>query len=103
MVQMSTTEYEPGDSAPASGHFAELNVFGTPTGTVVTMQHGESLPALPRGFSWKPLTAYSAAELRDRAAHYRQMAVTASTAEVSDGLLKLALRFDALASQRDSA
>jgi hypothetical protein len=62
----------------------------------------ETFPALPGGVVWTPLSAYSATELGDKATHYRQMAQTASTAQVRDGLLKLAQRFDQMADQRDA-
>ena len=46
--------------APLTGHYEELNVFGTPTGTIVHGRAGERLPRQPRGFTWQlrraPLT-----------------------------------------------
>jgi hypothetical protein len=46
-------EHEPGTHAPATGHYEELNVFGTPTGTVEYVREGERLPHGPRGFTWR--------------------------------------------------
>jgi hypothetical protein len=46
-------EHEPGTHAPATGHYEELNVFGTPTGRVEHVQEGERLPHGPRGFAWR--------------------------------------------------
>jgi hypothetical protein len=43
----------------------------------------------------------SPAELREQAAAYRRAAQTTRIAEVRDGLIKLADRFDALADQRE--
>lgn len=100
---MAHNEFQPGAIAPDSGLYEELNVFGTPTGRAVTVTQGETFPALPRGFSWRPLSSLSASELRARAQHYRQMAGTATTSMVMTELLKLATRFDALADQRDKS
>jgi hypothetical protein len=41
-----------GAPAPTSGHYEELKVFGTPTGTVAHAEEGSKLAASPRGFSW---------------------------------------------------
>jgi len=84
------------------GRYFKLNIFDSPTGTEPGGRQRETLPLFPRGLAWKPLSVHSAEELRDRAAHYRRMAATASTAQVMDGLSKLARRFDALA-ERASA
>ena len=46
-------EHEPGTLAPATGHYEELNVFGTPTGRVEHLPEGEWLPHGPRGFTWR--------------------------------------------------
>ena len=45
-------EHEPGASAPLSGVYREVNIFGTPTGRRVQVQEGEPLPSAPVGFSW---------------------------------------------------
>jgi hypothetical protein len=39
--------------APLTGHYEELNVFGTPTGTIIHVRAGERLPCQPRGFTWR--------------------------------------------------
>jgi len=96
---MSLDEYLPGTAAPHTGFFEEFNVFGTETGAVTFVNEGESLPGAPRGFTWRPIRSLSLAELRERAAHYRQMAATARTEQAVDGLLKLAQRFETLAAQ----
>jgi hypothetical protein len=49
----STDEHKPGDPAPATGHYEELNVFGSHTGQVVHGTEGEPLPGAPRGFTWR--------------------------------------------------
>jgi hypothetical protein len=46
-------EHQPGDRAPATAHYEELNVFGSPTGTVVHVHAGNKLPPAPRNFTWK--------------------------------------------------
>jgi hypothetical protein len=42
-----------GTPAPESGSYEQLNVFGRATGHRVTARQGETLPDLPRGFSWR--------------------------------------------------
>jgi hypothetical protein len=49
-------EHQPGTHAPATGHYEELNVFGTPTGRLAHVREGERLPGSPRGFSWRQVT-----------------------------------------------
>ena len=46
-------EHQPGTHAPATGHYEELNVFGTRTGRVEHVREGERLPHGPRGFTWR--------------------------------------------------
>jgi hypothetical protein len=99
--RMATDEHEPGAPAPHSGGYEELNVFGTPTGRIEAVARDDALPTAARGFTWRPLSGYSAAELRARAATYRRMAATATTATVRDSLRKLAERFDTLADRRE--
>jgi hypothetical protein len=48
-------EHGPGTHAPVSGHYEELNIFGTPTGRVEHVREGERLPHAPRGFSWRQI------------------------------------------------
>jgi hypothetical protein len=45
-------EHTPGTRA-LTGHYEELNVFGSPTGKVEHVHEGERLPHAPRGFSWR--------------------------------------------------
>jgi hypothetical protein len=46
-------EYLPGDRAPATGYFEQLNVFGSSAGKVVHVSKDAPLPAAPRGFTWR--------------------------------------------------
>jgi hypothetical protein len=46
-------ELQPGDRSPVTAHYEELNVFGSPTGTVVQVREVERLPSAPRGFTWR--------------------------------------------------
>jgi hypothetical protein len=46
-------EHQPGTHAPITGHFEELNIFGSPTGKVEYVREGERLPHAPLGFSWR--------------------------------------------------
>jgi len=98
---MALSEHQPGGRAPGNGEYEELNVFGTPTGRIVVVAKDEELPATARGFSWRPLGERTIAEIRASAAEYRRMAETARTAEVRDGLRKLAERLDSLADERE--
>ena len=50
---MASTEHKPGDPVPVTGHYEELNVFGSPTGKVHHATEGEPLPDAPRGFTWR--------------------------------------------------
>jgi hypothetical protein len=43
----------PGESASWEGSYQEVNVFGTPTGQTVRARRGDSLPAAPRGYTWR--------------------------------------------------
>ncbi len=52
---MESSEHKPVDLAPATGHYEELNVFGTPTGRVHRAREGEPLPRAPRNFSWRQI------------------------------------------------
>jgi hypothetical protein len=38
-----------------TGHYEELNVFGSPTGKVQHVHEGERVPDAPRGFSWRQI------------------------------------------------
>jgi hypothetical protein len=46
-------EHQPGDRAPATAHYEELNVFGSLTGAVAHVREGDSLPSAPRSFTWR--------------------------------------------------
>ena len=48
-----------------------------------------------------PLSERPVAQLRARAEQYRDMAASARTLDTRNSLLKLAVRFDALADQRE--
>jgi hypothetical protein len=53
-ISVSDREHLPGEHAPATGHYEELNVFGSPTGVVHHAREGKRLPAAPHGFTWRP-------------------------------------------------
>lgn len=97
---MQPNEYQPGERAPASGQYEELNVFGSQTGQVVVVLADEDFPPAPRGFTWRRLTERPPAELLAQAATYRGMAANAATAEVKAALEEIARRHEALAEQR---
>ena len=42
----------PGQSAPVSGTYEPINIFGSPTGVRVTVAQGQPLPTAPVGYSW---------------------------------------------------
>jgi hypothetical protein len=42
-----------GDRAPATAHYEELDVFGSPIGAVVHVHKGDALPSAPRSFTWR--------------------------------------------------
>jgi len=98
---MVSGEFQPGSQAPHDGLYQELNVFGVPTGKMEFMTEGEKFPGAPRGFTWRPLSQLTVAELRAKAAEYRRMAATATTELVMANLLKLAERIDTLADRRE--
>jgi hypothetical protein len=50
-------EHRPGERAPATGDYEQLNIFGTPTGWVVQIREGEPLPAAPSHHTWRRTTA----------------------------------------------
>jgi hypothetical protein len=53
MAVSMDTELQPGERAPITGAYEELNIFGTRTGRVHVAQEGDALPPCPRGFSWR--------------------------------------------------
>jgi hypothetical protein len=48
-------EHQPGAHAPSTGHYEELNVFGSRTGRVEHVREGKPLPHAPRGFTWRQI------------------------------------------------
>jgi hypothetical protein len=50
---MPVPEYPPGARVSVGGVYEQCNVLGAPTGEQVAMAPGESLPAAPRGFTWR--------------------------------------------------
>ena len=52
-VDPSSRDWPPGEQAPTSGIYAELNVLGTPTGLTISVDKGVKLPSAPRGFVWR--------------------------------------------------
>jgi hypothetical protein len=98
---MTANEYAPGKTVSFSGGYEEPNAPGVRTGRIIMVEEGDDFPGTPRGYSWRPLSERSVAELRAKAAEYRQMAATARTMHAMEGLRKLADRFDALADKRE--
>jgi hypothetical protein len=52
---MAREEHQPGTRAPMTGHYEEMNIFGSGTGRIEHVREGELLPRAPRGFSWRPV------------------------------------------------
>jgi hypothetical protein len=50
---MESIDHLPGEPAPHTGRYDELNVFGAHTGLSIQAERGERLPVLPHGFSWR--------------------------------------------------
>ena len=46
-------EHQPGDCAPATAHYEELNAFGSVTGRAVHDREGDRLLGAPRSFTWR--------------------------------------------------
>jgi hypothetical protein len=46
-------EHALGDSAPATGKYELLNLFGSRTGMTEQVVEGEPLPKAPRGYTWR--------------------------------------------------
>ena len=53
MSDRRDNEHQPGEQAPSTGHYEELNIFGTRTGRVHIVRKGDRLPAAPRGYLWR--------------------------------------------------
>jgi hypothetical protein len=66
---MQADEYEPGEPAPRTGEYEELNVLGARTGWAYYVRKGDALPLLPRGFKWRHVPAWSASQLLRRTAN----------------------------------
>jgi hypothetical protein len=47
------SEYPPGTPAPAEGIYEQCNVLGSTTGVRITLACGQTMPASPRGFTWR--------------------------------------------------
>jgi hypothetical protein len=43
----------PEEQALVTGTYEQLNVFGPPTGIVVDVRRGETLPPAPRRYTWR--------------------------------------------------
>ena len=57
-------EYAPGETAPATGTYELLNVFGRATGIRASVTQGHPFPAAPRSHRWTPAgTAAAHADL----------------------------------------
>ncbi len=52
-ARMETSDHDPGDPAPHTGEYHEINVFGSHTGRRVYADAGTRLPSLPRGYTWR--------------------------------------------------
>jgi hypothetical protein len=44
--------HPPGQPAPASATYEQMNVFGSPIGIRVKVMHGDPLPEAPIGHGW---------------------------------------------------
>ena len=58
-------EFPPGTTAPASGTYEQLNVLGSVTGTKISVAEGQTLPAAPRGFTWRSVGDTAACKAAD--------------------------------------
>jgi hypothetical protein len=99
---ISEHEFSPGELAPA-GLFEELDTAGGRTGVVTFVEEGARLPGAPRGFRWRPCSAWPTAELLARATEYRRLAVTSATIEAANRLLAIAERLEARARNSEQA
>jgi hypothetical protein len=97
---MALRDQWPNERAASPDLYEELSAFGAPTGRLVLAAKDEGLPDLPPGFSWRPLSERSVAEIRARAEEFRRMAGTATTHTVRNSLRKLAERLENLANRR---
>jgi len=51
-------DHHPGDRAPITGDYEQLNVFDTPTRTIVCVPEGDWLPCGPRRFTWRRMKPF---------------------------------------------
>ena len=98
---MALRDQPPNERAASPDIYEELGALGAPTGKLVLAAKDAELPDLPSGFSWRPLSERSVAEVRARAEEFRRMAETATTQTVRDSLRKLAERLESLAARRE--
>ena len=54
---MQPIEVMPGEPAPVTGRYEELNVLGARTGKIHHVYAGQPLPPAPRNFSWRLVQA----------------------------------------------
>ncbi len=94
------SEFQPGEPAPHTGDYHELNVLGGWTGKIAFLKEGEAFPSAPRAFVWQPLSERPPAELRARAREYRSKAETAATPGMVLALRELADRLEEMAARR---
>jgi hypothetical protein len=86
---MEVDDHQPGDDAPHTEHYEELNVFGSPTGTVVHRLQGEPLPSSPRGFTWLAIKTTNE-QRRQSAANAHALADSLPDSADRDTLLQIA-------------
>jgi hypothetical protein len=51
-LTMTRPMHLPGQSAPESATYEQMNIFGSPTSIRIKMMHGHPLPEAPVGHSW---------------------------------------------------
>jgi hypothetical protein len=106
-MPLRDVECRPGQPAPQSGWYLLLNVFGTPDGEERFIERGQPAPAAPVGYHWQlrgePLDSQDGGRLLERAAEMRSMALTARSMATAEALIRLAERFERLASERKTA
>lgn len=52
---MRKSEHSPGEFAPASGDYEQINIFGLPNGIRTSLALGQMLPLAPVGHRWRPV------------------------------------------------
>lgn len=53
MAYRSSSEYSPGECAPAIGIYEQINIFGQPNGIRADVAQGHPFPAAPIGHFWR--------------------------------------------------